>query len=306
MNKTASGEERYWFDSPLISYVIPLVTGLIFILLTLKAPATNERSQAVQLTIVIPEIIIWVIASVGAFRFKKYASSISSHPDGKGLNQTANALLLLVLYIILLTTASSLVNLFARSRYLDAAITLRNHLPVMTALASVIFLLKGSADLCKILGKDIWTRRRLLLLLGSSLAFLAAFGYAFYTADPNTITTNGIPRFVLPAQLLLITYVLPHVALWFMGLKACLNLRHYASNVPGSVYRALFKDLYRGIMLTFICIFAAQFLIISAITLSLPSLALALIYGILLVATGGFLMILKGARKLDRIETSSL
>jgi len=294
--------QDYLWNSSTLPYLIPLVIGIVFAFLVIAIPVNTERSLLVRLTITIPEIIIWLIASVGAFRFKKYATSIKNYPDGKGLDKIANALLLLVLYIILLTTASTIVNLLAHTEYLDIAIALKNHLPVITILASALFLLRGSEDLNKVVGDDIWTKPRLLLLVGSALVFFMVFGYVFYTAQPNLMTTNGIPRFVLPAQALLVTYILPHVIVWFMGLKAGVNLVNYTSQVQGVVYKSLFKDLYRGILLTFVCIFTAQFIIITSMAATQPNFALGLIYSVLILALVGFALILRGARKLDKIE----
>jgi hypothetical protein len=294
--------QDYLWNSSTLPYLIPLVIGIVFAFLVIAIPVNTERSLLVRLTITIPEIIIWLIASVGAFRFKKYATSIKNYPDGKGLDKIANALLLLVLYIILLTTASTIVNLLAHTEYLDITIALKNHLPVITILASALFLLRGSEDLNEVVGDDIWTKPRLLLLVGSALVFFMVFGYVFYTAQPNLMTTNGMPRFALPVQVLLVTYILPHVIVWFMGLKAAVNLINYTSQVRGVVYKSLFKDLYRGVLLTFICIFTAQFIIITSMVATQPNFALGLIYGVLILALVGFALILRGARKLDKIE----
>lgn len=294
--------ENYVWSSHTLPYLVPLLLGVVFAYLTLKVPTSTGRSVWVQLTIVIPEIIVWIIASIGAFRFKKYAVSIKEHRDGKALNSIANALLLLVLYIILLTTASSIVSLFANTSYILPAVAIKNHLPVIVILASVAYLLKGSVELNKIVSKSTWSRAHLLLLAGVSFMFFIVFAYAFYTAQPNSVSAAGIPRFALPTHVLLITYILPHVIVWFMGLKACINLNNYASRVSGSLYKSLFKDLYRGILLAFICIFIAQFMIISSAAITGLNFFLLLIYAVLVLATVGFVLILRGARKLDKVE----
>lgn len=305
MKNVATKHQNDLWSSNTLPYIIPLLLGGIFTYLSLKISTAGERSLLIQLSIVIPEVLIWTIASVGAFRFKNYANLIKDHKDGKALNNIANSLLLLVLYIILLTTASTIVTLLAETDYLQVAIALRNHLPIIVILASVFFLLKGSEDLNKIVANTVWTKTRLLWLVGASFVFFIIFGYVFYTAQPNLAMVDGIPRFALPAHALLVTYILPHVIVWFVGLKACINLINYASRVTGLVYKSLFKDLYRGIILTFACIFIAQFIIITGAAVTRLSFMLILIYVVLILATLGFILILKGARKLDKIEATS-
>jgi hypothetical protein len=182
------------------------------------------------------------------------------------------------------------------------AVSLKNHIPLIAILVSVFLLLKGSIDLNKLVGNNIWTKTRLLILACSALLFFIIFSYVFYKAKPGLTVINGIPRFALPDKALLVTYILPHVIVWFVGLKACINISNYASRVPGMIYKSLFKDLYVGILLTFICIFMAQFIIITTSAITRLNFSLGFIYLVLILSTVGFLLILRGSKKLDKIE----
>lgn len=287
------------WNYPILGYVLPLGLGLLFCFLSVTA---DREISPTRLTILAAEIIIWTIASVAAFRFKRYALSITDHEDGKALNYVANALLLLTLYVVLFPVASTIVGYFAGGPYMRLAVGLRNHLPILIVLASSVYLLRGSINLVKITGQLIWSRRRLMIAVLSALTFFILFALVFYQSQPHKESADGIPQFVLPIEALVLTYILPHVALWFIGVMACLNIARYASSAPGIIYRSLFNDLYRGILVTFIAIFMAQFLLITSTGGPRRALSLTIVYAILLIAVAGFLLILRGAQQLDKLE----
>lgn len=293
-----------WTLAPLITFM-PLALGVVFIYLSYWASVNGidtERPFAIQLTIIIPEIIIWTLAAVGATRFKQYAVAIRDSADGKSLDLIANGLLLMVAYIIVMTTAGTVVDMLNHSRYLTTAILLRNHLPVAIALASVMYLYGGSRQLRKLVPDKVWPRSHIVLLVALSTAFFIVFAWDFYRSVPHLPRENGIPRFILPVDVLLFTYVLPHIILWLTGLLAVINLAHYAAKTPGKLYRYVFKDLYRGILLVYVCIFIAQLIIISSLIVGRITLGLGIVYGVLLLAMIGFLLVFRGAKRLHDIE----
>ncbi|HSH31055.1 MAG TPA: hypothetical protein VK963_00080 [Candidatus Saccharimonadales bacterium] len=283
-------------------YGLPLYLGAVHIYL-LFSDSSMQTGRALRLTIIIPEIIIWVIASASAFRFKKYACSIADHPDGRALNHIANALLLLVIYIILLTTAGSIARLFADTDYRNVVTTLRNHVPLAVILASVTELAIGSSQLNALAGNNWWTPKRRRWLALSAILFFALFAALFYQSRPDLLTSRGMPKFALPPSVLLFTYILPHVVVWVLGFSACISLANYGRKAPGVLYRSLFKDLGRGTLITFICIFLAQFLIITTVSVDRRGVSLVLVYLVLILSTVGFLAIWRGAKKLDKLES---
>lgn len=290
------------------SYAFPLLMGIIFIFINYKNthdPAVTTqvpRSFPLLLSIIVPLVGIWLIATYGAICFKKYASSIRESADGKSLNDIANGLLLLVIYIVLLPMNNSIQSLVVNTPYLRPSVFLGNHVPLAFALISGYLLYRGSKKLAGIVPHKLTTSRRATLLSVISGLFFAGFIWRFYITVPNLQPVNGIPKFSLPVGVLLFTYVLPHIVLWVSGLLACRNLAHYAYKTPGVIYKALFRDLYKGILLVYICIFLAQIFIISTISFAKFNIGIVLIYGLLLLAAFGFILVARGAKKLAKLE----
>jgi hypothetical protein len=86
------------------SYFVLFVLGVCLAWLSFRKP---DELLWIRISIVVPELIIWLIALVGVLRFKQYAYKIRSTPDGKSFNLIANSLLWLVAYIVLLSMADS-------------------------------------------------------------------------------------------------------------------------------------------------------------------------------------------------------
>jgi len=294
-------EPKTWKFTPL-AYSFPLVMALVFVYLTYSTPASSDSSLLIRFSILIPEIIIWLLATLTAVRFKQYVMSIKNSPDGESLNYIANALLLLVVYVILLTSADAFVRLFINTNFLESATVLGHHIPIAVAAVSGVYLFYGSQKLKQIAPAKIWTRTRGALFAVLCFALFGIFAWQFYQAAPTLESVDGVPRFVLPVSVLLFTYVLPHVVLWVLGLLACINLAQYAAKVNGAIYKELFHNLYQGILLVFICIFISQFLIISSVVLSEFTFLLAVIYGVLILGTLGFVLIFRGVKQLEKIE----
>jgi hypothetical protein len=182
---------------------------------------------------------------------------------------------------------------------------MHNHIPLAIALISSIQLFRGSRGLGKITRQRIWNGRSSIIAGVVAVVGFGFFTWNFYMIQPSLTIAGQVSRFVVSKPILLFTYVLPHIALWSLGLLACINLAYYASRVKGVVYRSLLGDLYHGILIVFICIFLAQYLIMTTPSLKGFSWRVLLIYLELLLTTYGFMLIRRGAQKLSMIETTA-
>lgn len=259
----------------------------------------------VRLAIMAPVFYIWWLAARSARRFKNYALSILDSADGHAINYIADGLLLLVAYIVVLNFVNPLESLFAYSRHIRLVVPLVNHGPVLVALAAALKLFIGSTQLARLTDKVVWTSRRLALMAVPFVACMVIFGTDFYMQSPKLYTPEGVPRFAFPRAALLATYVLPHMVVWLLGLMATINLSWYSRRVEGSIYRRLFRQANRGLVLIFISIFIAQLLIISPLVVTHFNLGVVLIYALIVIAITGYTLLYKGAAKLQNIENVS-
>ena len=109
-------ERHRWKYAKLI-YIYPVAIGVLSIVTNYNRshnPSLSDATRpsfAVLLSIIIPLIITWMLATFGTVRLKTYAHSIIDSKDGRSLNYIADSLLLLLAYIVMLPMINSLLSL---------------------------------------------------------------------------------------------------------------------------------------------------------------------------------------------------
>ncbi|MBC7708216.1 hypothetical protein H7Y63_03265 [Polaromonas sp.] len=299
--------KKWHLDHLLYAFVVAAAIALIGINYALAyarhtANTTPINQFLLNLSFIVPEVIIWFIAARAAKHFKKYAIGIKNSLDGKSLNQIANGLLLLVIYLVLLGFGGPLESLFVNAFFIRPLVALVNHLPLLLVLGASILLYSGSKKLVTLTDSSWLSKRNLLVLLLPYTVCMVLFSVMFYKQAPYLLTPEGIPRYTLSHSLLIFTYVIPHITVWLLGLITVVNLGWYASRVEGSIYRSLFGDACKGMILIFISIFFAQLLLISPLVVDNFNIGIILIYAVLILGLIGFGLLYKGASKLQKIE----
>jgi hypothetical protein len=288
--------------------VVLAITSLAYILITYRAAELSHQGNVsalhaflINCTVALPEIAIWVLATIAALRFKQYAHAIRGSADGKAMNFIANALLLIVGYIILLSVAGAVMMLSKNSSYLNLTVNLGNHLPLAVALVAAAYFCAGALRLNKLV--SLRMRQRWQLIITGTFAVIATlYVWDFNNRVPSLHGHEGVPQFVLPVGTLIFTYALPYVIVWALGVYACISIANYARHTKGTIYRELLGNLYRGVLLVFICTFLAQLFVVSDVSLEHFSFLLFLIYCLLLAAVAGFIMIYQASARLNTLE----
>lgn len=299
-------------------YIIMIALWLAYAALSLSAPQTpasirfnlsSLQIELIRLTILIPMLVVWLLALYGAIRFRRYAQTIRDSTDGKAMSRIATGLGWFVVYILLLTLIGSILPHFRQSPYLDWLISGRNLLSVATAFLGFYYVYSGAAKLTQLIGaKVVWTAKRVLLLLLPYCIFAMAFTYLFFINPDlnNTGQLASIPTYVLPPAILLYAIVIPYLFMWLLGVLSVLNLRNYASNVPGVIYRKVLSRLARGMIGVICFIISLQLLNVLVGTISQLALGslLLIIYLLILMIAISYGSIASGARRLAKIEAS--
>ena len=290
-------------------YGLVLLSALALIALTFRVAVVNSEPSHntlalffIKLTIVVPEIVIWLIAARSASRFKHYALSIKHETDGQCLNLVANGLLWLVGYAIVLCLVIPIQVLAAPTSYHRVAVAITNHLPIILALTGALYVFYGSRGLAQFARTDFWTRRHIIGLLVPYTILMSFYVTNFYHQAPLLTDVAGNQRFTLPIQVLLVSYVLPHLIIWLLGLFSGFNLWWYARRVEGTIYSSLFLRAQRGLVLVFVSIFLAQLLIASPYAADNFQLGITLTYAVLILTIIGTRLIYLGARQLQNLE----
>ena len=299
---------KAWKYSFLI-YAFAIVAAVMMIILSYKTSQSLGETQAtsvnclwIRMSVTIPELVIWAIALRAAVRFKHYVVSIKGSDDGSRLDYIANGLLYLVAYIVALTLGSMVVQLYRDGPRFHQAVVMNNYLPLFIALVSSVYLYIGSRRLVSLVGSDGRNRRHELLKSVPFVIIIALFAFHFYMNAMGLSGDGGVPRFILPINILMISYVLPYIVMWSLGLLACVNLAWYSHNTPGTLYKKMFHNFYQGILVIIISLFFAQVLTITPLTMEVFSPGLILIYAVLVLAVFGFALVYRGTLKLEKLE----
>jgi hypothetical protein len=292
-----------------ICRIIPFVAAASYILSSYYvSQSLNTRDLSptslflLNLSVVLPIAAIWVIAMRGALQLKQYSIAIKKTADGEGLEYVANALIALVLYVIALPLLRSFSLHFEGEPLMKLAVCIDNYVPVLIMAVMVGYLYAGAIKLNAIVRRQLWTRRRLMLIMGL-LSLLAALFLVYFASIVSQLPgDNNVPRFVLSTRVLVASYALPQAIVWLVGCLACFRLAHYSLQTPGRIYKKAFQKLNAGILIAIGCIFLAQLLILSPVNLANFNFGVVLIYSVLLIATFGFVLLGRGASKLLKIE----
>jgi hypothetical protein len=294
-------------------YVIFATCAALYIALTLFGPRgpntfnlSGGQIKLIQLTFVIPILLIWAAAIYGAFQFRAYAESIKKSPDGQALMKVSQGLLILAFGLIVTslfgTLRQTMLNLGN-----DAVFSIiSRYLAVIFALLAFYFLFQGSNKLREI--KHIANPSGLSRLIALGVLILVSIVYVY--ALLNTPYRNSTPNpqlyrsYYLPDWLIVVSIIAPYILSWVWGVLAAVNIWSYKVHSKGTIYRRALTNLVLGILaITFFSILLQLFttLATSLENLGLRSI-LILIYVIIFLYAIGFLYIASGAKKLAKIE----
>lgn len=295
-------------------YTLLALLSALYVGLTLLSPIRNNaynlstlQIHLIQLSFVVPILLIWLLIVFGGVRFKKYAHTIADTEEGKGLGLVANSLLLLGFGGILASIINLGTNFVSNRQLIEEFAIGRNYLNVLIALVSYSVLYIGSRRLLTTVdikasshaARSYLPTVLLVLAVATYAAMMFLNPYRNSTPDPTKISS-----FYLPDWLLLTTIILPYALIWATATAAIVNLRVVAHGVKGIIYQQAVKRLVLG--LTLVIGFALALGVLSSLSglfigASLQFI-LVFVYLILIGYAVGFVVIASAARKLTRIE----
>lgn len=256
------------------------------------------------LTVVIPYVLIWIVALGGYLSLRNYARSIRQSSDGSSLLWLAYGLFWLVLWLPVNTLLSSLLKHLTAmhpgftitAQRIDAYVSI-----VMLAIAYVLMYIWSQRILMTELTKDK-KRRPSLARPVFYVVYAALSALYIYLVFRGPVGHGQVVPY-LPDSMLLLTVVVPRLLMWFFGLQAIWNLYVYTRYVPGLLYKAAFKYMTIGLGLVTVALVLLGYLstMHSIANLDLQHI-LVIVYGLLVIMAGGFVVMMVGARKLQRIE----
>ncbi len=294
-------------------YLSLTVISAVYIVASLLAPLSSNRfnltpakTHSIQIAVLLPIVIIWWIAAMGAERFKSYTSQIKQHPDGRGLDKISTGLVILVVAIIIGGVFGVLRAWALNNGWLAAYTNISNHLTVIGPLIAFAYMFSGSLELNKITKKKQIVSRNaliflliLLLIAAAYVKILLNYKYLESTPDPTKYSS-----FYMSPALVFLTIGLPYLIGWGLGIMTAVNLVRYRAYVKGIIYKAMLLRLVVGIPIVIGFYFAVQLLIAFSTFFAKAGLSsiLLIVYLLIIAYAIGFLVIASGAKKLAQIE----
>jgi hypothetical protein len=276
---------------------------------------TEANLHAIQAILSLPTLFIWVALMYAILTFYRYAKQIEGSKDSRGFLLIAYGLGAMLAGMIASGLLSN-VSVLMSERSADPAsvktnfVILRNYVSVTAALGTYWCFYRGSQSLLASIKSRFNAAKQYLTVVFPFLVLAVVYLALIFSNPERRVSHDSAinPTFGLPDVLIVFTVALPYLAAWFMGLLALLGIYRYQIKVPGIVYRILFRNLVVGmtlvIGLTIILQLITQFAGFWADKgLGAILLIIAVIYFVIIAA---FLIVARGAKQLNKIETLGL
>lgn len=292
-----------------ISY---LLFVLVFTLITLipTPPALTLHkyhlhptgARLLDFTLIAPTFVMWFAAFYGYDKLHRYSQLIKKNQDGKQVSRLAYGLLVLAIGLPLESTISSVLKLIAQSHPSVAglAIAVPHYIDVIYILIAFLFIssgIRGLSDLSRSRPSVIVRHSVVLVVIFSGVIFCNLIARAH---DHHTLPAS----YNLSYSLVMLTLAVPYMYIWFLGLSSIAEMYEYSKHVVGVVYRKGWNRLAFGLGSIILLNILLQYLSTLYGWLNDLSLAglLTLLYVLLFLLAGGFIVLALGARDLMKIE----
>jgi hypothetical protein len=290
----------YWYAAFIVLFAgITLFPAPDKLTLT-KYHISSMELKTLQLTIIVFEAVIWYIAFYGYNKLHRYSQLIKAGKEGKQIDKIAQGLLVLSIGLPIAAIVSSALSVIAAHHpsFQAISVIIKNYFGLVFPLLAFILISIGARGL-----GDVGKTRPRLLLLNITMLATVALGVGFccliVLAHKDLRHT-----YHMSPELVMITLGIPYIYSWFLGLFAALELHEYSSKVAGILYRKGWNLLIGGLVaIIFISILLQYLTTLSSwlTSLSLGGLLL-LLYVLLMLLTGAYIVMALGAKKLMKIE----
>lgn len=272
----------------------------------IKYHITAGQEVALVLTIAIPYIVIWVIAVVGYLRVRSYAESIGDSKDGLAFAGIARGLAWLAFWLPVSAVLASFTTDFytAHPASTVAMIRLTDYLNLLILLPAFLITYTGTRKLLPLIKKS--TISLPLRLMVAYICFAVLYTFLVFHDPARQLPTKSttVAAYYLPDWLIVTTFVIPRLIMWFMGVQAVYTMYLYRHKVKGTLYKSALNNLARGVggmVVGSIVLRCAQSLSSPLSGLGLAWLLL-IIYALLVILSIGYVLIAKGAGSLQQLE----
>lgn len=271
-----------------------------------KYDVSAGQMVGLLLTITIPYVVIWFVALVGYLRFRHYTQSIKGSKDGAAFTIICKGLLLFTLWLPLSALTGTLTDHYADLHPSATAnmVRLDNYVNLLLLLPAFLLVNQGAKKLLAIIRQsaNLFPQKGVILFI----IFASLYVFLVLQDPARQLPTESVKTaaYYTPDWVTLTTMIIPRLIMWFLGAQTVYYIYSYAKRVKGSLYKDALNTLGRGLGAVVVAVIALrcfQSLSTQVAYLNL-GLLLLVVYALLGIIASGYILILKGAKKLQRIE----
>jgi len=258
------------------------------------------------LSVEIPYLIVWVIALFGYLGLKNYTQTLKGSRDGEGFSLIASGIFILALWLPLSALISNLTNqIYLLHPHLTSAMVItNNYLNMIILIPALIVIDRGAKKLLSLVKKPVYTLSQSWTL--AYICFAVVYTYLTLHDPARLLPTSTVPvaSYYEPDWLVTLTFIVPRLLTWFLGVQAVQNIYRYRKQIKGVLYSRALKDLSFGlgsVVIFTILLRCAQSMSTLLERLSLGFVLLVLYVLVILIGVSN-VFVLRGARKLQQIE----
>lgn len=283
---------------------------LIFVLPASTATMSNYNLSTFEYRIVafalaLTSLLVWLAAFIGYARLREYARAIRKTPEGIHFDQLAEGVTWLAWSLPVGVIAATLLNATANKHpgFHASAIILSNYINLILPLVGFTVIASASRGLLGTVKAKLSMANARIIILGFLVLGVLYCFLTFSRIDLTSLGSADNPYF-LPAWLIVITLIVPHLYAWFMGILGVYELTLFRKHVPGVLYRQALGLVVGGLSAVILSSVALQY--IGGIEPNVGHLVLGYktMFVLLarLVGGGGFVLLVIGAGRLKKIE----
>lgn len=269
---------------------------------------SESEIKALNLTVVIPFILIWSAAVYGYKCMRAYSEKIIASKDGKALVQITDGLLILALWLPISAVVSSASRYAYRNNpdLTSTLVIITNYVNLILVLAAFYVIYLGAKKLPGLL-KDYNKGLSSQTIFWPIFAVVSAgFAYLTLTNPARQYPTDKVEfaTYYLPDWLIVTTIVIPYIFVLYFGMRSVAHIFNFARKAPGTIYKAALRYIATGILLSVISLMTLRMLGSLTAWFEKQDLKaiLAILYLLLILIGAGYVFIAKGAKKLQKIE----
>lgn len=287
---------------------------LLFLVMNLFLPVpprahafgvSGAQYHILLFTVLLPLAVVWCISYYGAIKLYDFARRMDGTNEGYGYRQIARGCLWLAWGFLVPAAIHQLLVAIAAGHpaFQRTAVIVMDYVNLAVPLVAFSIIGTGSRALLEQAKTrtTVHDTKRVVILF-AIIGVLFCY-YTFRQLNLHDAASSSNVYF-LPGWALVLTVVIPYLYAWFIGLLAAFEINRLGAGAKGVLYRRAMQLLAGGLTLVIATSIAYQ-----CILTIIPSDGkLALDYLLLLIyiteiAEGiGFLLIVRGAERLKRIE----